>query len=208
MEDGVLKPTTKGTPQGGVVSPLLANIVLNHLDWQLNARGFKFVRYADDFVVMCNSMTQAEETLEFVKYILEHELELQLSSEKTKIARFSKGFEFLGFFISSNSVRMRSKSEEKFKSKIKKLTKRLHNLDALLIEKLNRVIRGTVNFFHPHFATTLNQFTRLDMWIRKRIRCLKFKRIWHTDNYRMKIKHIHRLGLLSCRELCLAVKER
>ena len=61
MDNGVFKPTTVGTPQGGVVSPLLANIVLNHLDWQLHALGYRFVRYADDFVVLCLSKTQAEE---------------------------------------------------------------------------------------------------------------------------------------------------
>ena len=208
MEDGVLKPTTRGTPQGGVISPLLANIVLNYLDWQLHAHGFKFVRYADDFVVMCKSIPQAEKALDLVQRILEQDLDLELNSEKTKIIRFSEGFEFLGFYISSRSVRMRPKSIEKFKSKIRTLTQRSHNLDAMLIEKLNRVIRGTVNCFHPPFATTLGQFTRLDEWIRKRLRCMKYKRIWHTDNWRMKNKYFHRLGLLSCSPLCLAVKER
>ena len=109
----------------GLLSPLLANIVLNYLDWQLDAQGFKFVRYADDFVVMCKSMSQAEKALDFVKNIVEHDLQLELNTEKTKIVRFSKGFEFLGFCISSRSVRMPAKSEENFKSKIRKLTKRL-----------------------------------------------------------------------------------
>ena len=208
MEDGVLKPTTRGTPQGGVISPLLANIVLNYLDWQLHAHGFKFVRYADDFVVMCKSIPQAEKALDLVQRILEQDLDLELNSEKTKIIRFSEGFEFLGFYISSRSVRMRPKSIEKFKSKIRTLTQRSHNLDAMLIEKLNRVIRGTVNYFHPPYSTTLGQFSKLDEWIRKRLRCMKYKRIWHTDNWRMKNKYFQRLGLLSCRELCLNVKER
>jgi len=208
MEDGVLKPTTRGTPQGGVISPLLANIVLNYLDWQLHAHGFKFVRYADDFVVMCKSIPQAEKALDLVQRILEQDLDLQLNPEKTKMIRFSEGFEFLGFYISSRSVRMRPKSIEKFKSKIRTLTQRSHNLDAMLIEKLNRVIRGTVNYFHPPYSTTLGQFSKLDEWIRKRLRCMKYKRIWHTDNWRMKNKYFQRLGLLSCRELCLIVKER
>jgi group II intron reverse transcriptase/maturase len=207
MEDGITKPTTKGTPQGGVISPTLANIVLNYLDWQLEAQGYKFVRYADDFVIMCKSMSQAEKALDFVKNIVEKDLQLELNAEKTKIISFSQGIEFLGFCISSRYVRMRPKSEENFKSKIRNLTKRLHNLDATVIGKLNRVIRGTVNYFHPYFATTLSQFSKLDRWIRKRIRSQKYKRIWHTDNYRMKNSHIHRLGLLSCRELCLAIKE-
>ena len=63
MENGVFKPTSIGTPQGGVISPLLANIVLNHLDWQLHKAGYRFARYADDFVVVCSSESQAKETL-------------------------------------------------------------------------------------------------------------------------------------------------
>ena len=208
MEDGVLRPTTKGAPQGGAISPLLANIVLNYLDWKLDSKGYKFVPYADDFVVMCKTMTQTEEALGFVKRIIEEDLELELSAKKTRITRVYDGFEFLGFHISFRTTRMRPKSEEKFKMKIRKLTRRSHNLDAAAIERLNRVIRGTVNSFHPLFATNLLQFVKLDAWIRKRIRCMKYKRIWHTDNRRMKNKHIRRLGLLSCRELCLIVKER
>ena len=67
MEDGVFKPTTIGTPQGGVISPLLANIVLDRLDWRLHAAGYRFVRYADDFVVLCLSASQAHEALELVR---------------------------------------------------------------------------------------------------------------------------------------------
>src|SRR2546426_5759836 len=63
MEDGAFKPTTIGTPQGGVISPLLANIVLNHQDWQLEQLGWRFVRYADDFVLLCQTQAQAEEAL-------------------------------------------------------------------------------------------------------------------------------------------------
>ena len=92
--------------------------------------------------------------------------------------------------------------------KIRKLTRRSHNLDAEVIDRLNRVIRGTVNFFSPPFSKTITQFTLLDEWIRKRIRCMKYKRIWHSDNRRFKNKNIHRLGLLSCRDLCLALKEQ
>jgi hypothetical protein len=186
----------------------LANIVLNYLDWQLEAKRFKFARYADDFVVLCKSLPQAEEAHDLVKRILEQDLELELSTEKTKVTRLCHGFEFLGFFISSKTTRMRPKSVEKFKMKIRALTKRSHNLDAEVITKLNRVIRGTVNYFCPPFATTIAQFNRLDAWIRKRIRCMKFKRISRADNRRMKTKYIRRLGLLSCRDLCLAVKER
>lgn len=201
MENDVLKPTRKGTPQGGVISPLLANIVLNYLDWQLDANGFKFVRYADDFVVMCKSMSQAEKALDLVKHIL-NESGLELNSRKTRTVRFCQGFEFLGFYISSRSVRMRDKSIENFKAKIRKVTTRSHNLDAKVIVKLNRVIRGTVNYFNTSFSKVQTQFHYLDRLIRKRLRCMKYKRIRYTDNWRMKNKYLYRLGLLSGWQLC------
>ena len=73
MEDGVFSPTTIGTPQGGVISPLLANIVLNRLDWRLHEAGYRFARYADDFVVVCQSHRQAQEALTLVQQVLEGE---------------------------------------------------------------------------------------------------------------------------------------
>ena len=134
-------------------------------------------------------MPEAEKALDLIRHILENDLELELSPEKTKLIRFAEGFEFLGFFILSRSTKMRPKSEEKFKSKIRDLTQRFHNLDAKVIEKLNRVIRGTVNYFSPPFAKTIHQFNKLDAWVRKRLRCMKYKRIWRSDNWRMKKKH-------------------
>src|SRR6267154_6645442 len=98
---------------GGVASPLLANIVLNHLDWQLHKLGYRFVRYADDFVVLCQSKAQAEEAKTQVTHIL-NQLGLQLSTEKTRITTYGQGYSFLGFVMSSRSRRMRPKSEQKF----------------------------------------------------------------------------------------------
>ena len=110
MEDGAFKPTTIGTPQGGAISPLLANIVLNHLDWQLHEAGYHFARYADDFVVVCQTKRQAHEALALVERVLRDTLGLQLSAEKPKVTTFGKGYEFLGFVLSSRSRRMREKS--------------------------------------------------------------------------------------------------
>jgi group II intron reverse transcriptase/maturase len=208
MEDGKFVPTRKGSPQGGVISPLLSNIVLNHLDWTLDKKGYKFVRYADDFVILTKSHQEAEKALEEVKDCIEKDLELELSPEKTVITTFKKGFVFLGYYISSNTIRMRPKAEEKFKEKIRDITKRKHNLDKKVIDKINKVIRGTVNYFYQEFTTNLRQFERLDMWVRKRIRCMKYKRIWHTDNWRLKNKHIKRMGILMCKDLCLAKRDR
>jgi len=197
LDNGVFKPTTVGTPQGGVISPLLANIVLNKLDWRLEEAGYRFVRYADDFVVVCKARKQAEAALALVAEIMT-ELGLQLSPEKTKIASYGKGYEFLGFRLSSKSRTMRSKSLEKFKTKIRELTRRCNNLSAQVIEKLNQVIRGTANYFATDFSTCVKLYQKLDKWIRMRVRCMKFKRKLKSDNSRLKIGTFERkLGLLT-----------
>lgn len=200
MEEGIFTPTTRGTPQGGVISPLFSNIVLDHLDWFMEEQGLTFVRYADDFVILCKTKPEAERALDLVRAFL-NMMGLEDSPEKTKIRHFSEGFDFLGFTIKSRSVQIRKKSMEKFKDSIRKLTTRSHNLEQEVIEKLNRVIRGTVNYFGTNFSTLRTTFYKLDRWIRKRIRCMKYKRIWQTDNWRYTIAHIRKMGLLSCSDL-------
>lgn len=201
MEEGQLRPTTKGTPQGGVISPLLANIVLNKLDWTLEKHSFKFVRYADDFIILCKSEHQAHEALNLAKQVLGG-MGLELSAEKTKVCHKSEGFNFLGFHFGRGGITMREKSEMKFREKVRTITTRCHNLDQKLIMELNQVIRGTVNYFATPFTKVKKVFQDLDSWIRKRIRCMKYKRINKRDNWRMKNKYIRRLGLLSCYDLC------
>jgi RNA-directed DNA polymerase len=202
MEDGKRVATIKGTPQGGVISPLLANIVLNYLDWKLASQGYKFVRYADDIVILVKSKPEAEKALAYAKDILK-DLGLETSPEKTVITNLPKGFLFLGFQFKGKHITIRQKSKEKFERAIKETTIRKENLSDEVIEKLNRIIRGTINYFSKSYTTTLSYFTEIDKWIRTRIRCMKYKRKWHTDNRRLKNKHIKNLELLSCRELCL-----
>ncbi len=203
MENGVFKPTTIGTPQGGVISPLLANIVLNQLDWQLHERGFNFVRYADDFVVICQSQAQAEEALHFVQQVLAT-LGLQLSAAKTRISTFRQGYSFLGFVLASHARRMRPKSLQKFKDKVRKLTVRHHNFEpAVIIAKLNRVLQGTSRYFATSFSTCRWLFQKLDAWIRMRLRCMKFKRKRATDNYKLRNRTFHKLGLFSMEQFCI-----
>jgi len=201
MEDGVFKPTTVGTPQGGVISPLLANIVLNHLDWRLHEHGFRFVRYADDFVVLCQTRAQAEEALTLVTHTL-RELGLTLSPEKTRITSYGKGYALLGFVVSSRSRRMRDKSQRKFQDKVRALTVRSHNLDAAVIVKLNQVIRGTAHYFATRWFTGRHVFRKLDSWIRRRVRCMKFKRFGYHDNRRWRVKQAEQLGLLRLESFC------
>lgn len=200
LEDGMVHPTREGTPQGGVFSPLLANIALNVLDQFLEERGYRFVRYADDFVVLCRSQRQAEEALALIRPLLSDRLGLELSPEKTKVTQFRKGFAFLGFAITSWSVRMRAKSVENFKSKIRNLTPRSHNLDAEVIERLNAIIRGTANYFATEWSACGDAYRTLDRWIRMRLRCMKLKRKSCYDNRRLRLKHFRRLGLASLQD--------
>lgn len=209
MEGGKFQPTRVGTPQGGVASPLLANIALNVLDWHLHEHGYRFVRYADDFVVLCRSEHEAKEALALVERLLKDRLGLSLSPEKTRVTRFHEGFTFLGFDIQSNFVRMRAKSVEKFKTKVRGITQRSHNLDAEVMVRLNRVIRGTANYFATPWSYCGDAYRSLDRWIRMRLRCMKLKRKSGRDNFRIRLKHFRHMGLLSLSDLraqCVAGK--
>lgn len=184
-----------------MVSPLLANIALNILDWHLHENGYQFVRYADDFVVLCRSENEAKEALAQVEQLLADRLGLTLSPEKTKVTRFHEGFSFLGFDIKSRFVRMRAKSVENFKTKVRRITRRCHNLDAEMIEKLNRVIRGTANYFATPWSHCGDAYRNLDRWIRMRLRCMKVKRKSQVDNVCIRLKHFRHMGLLSLSDI-------
>jgi group II intron reverse transcriptase/maturase len=195
MEEGVLRPTPVGTPQGGVISPLLANIARNSLDWALHNAGYRFVRYADDLVVLCSDEAQVKEAHDLVQQQLTR-IGLTLSAAKTKATKFREGFAFLGFVLTSRTVTMRPKAVEKFKAKIQELTPRHHNLDQEVVRQVNAVVRGTVNYFAASFSNIRSLFRTLDRWLRMRIRCMKFKRKQQTDNWRLQRKHLARLGFV------------
>lgn len=154
-------------------------------------------------MLLCKTATEAKKNLDLVRNFLDG-MKLEISPEKTKISHISKGFDFLGFSIKNNSIKMRTKSLEKFKNNVREITTRSHNLDKEVIEKLNRVIRGTVNYFGTKFSTMKTVFRELDKWIRKRIRCMKLKRVSHIDNCHLKIKYIEKMHLLSCYNLLKA----
>jgi RNA-directed DNA polymerase len=173
MEEGEVRPTWQGTPQGGVISPLLANIVLNSLDWRLEALGYTFVRYADDFVVLCTTKRQAEKALQAVTAVVEDDLGLVLNPDNTPLTTFGQGCDFLGYQVTARTIRRGGKAEERFKMKIKECTRRSHHLDAEVVTRINRGIRGTVRSCATAFSTCLGQFHELDRWIRMRIRCMQ-----------------------------------
>ncbi|MHC4464636.1 MAG: group II intron reverse transcriptase/maturase [Planctomycetota bacterium] len=195
-EEDSLHPVERGTPQGGVISPLLANIVLDVLDQRLMQAGFRFVRYADDFVVLCPDAHSAEQALALVSEVI-LQLGLSLSLEKTRIATFQQSFDFLGFHFARRTLSIRTKSLEKFKERVRSLTTRSHNLDQQAILALNKVITGFAQYFVTSFSTVEEQCLLLDAWIRMRLRCMKFKRISKLDNWRLLNKHLARMGLVS-----------
>lgn len=130
MENGVVSKTEEGSPQGGPLSPLLANIYLNEFDWKMHSRGVKTVRYADDIVVFAKSKRAAERLLEFSRKYLEGKLKLKMNTEKSKVTSIFavEEFKFLGFCIGKNGsgiyIRAHRKSLNKAKEKLKLLTKR------------------------------------------------------------------------------------
>jgi len=196
LEDGVVQTTMLGTPQGGVLSPLLANIALNFLDWHLDELGYRFVRYADDFVVLCRTELQAKEAWTQIEQFL-GTLGLSLSPTKTHVTTFKQGFTFLGFDVQSHSVKMRAKSVENFQTKVREITVRSHNLDAAVVTQLNSVIRGVQRYFGTGFSTCVTQFRELDEWVRMRLRCQKLKRKSRTHNCRIKDAKLERMGLVT-----------
>lgn len=205
LEDGVVQSATLGTPQGGVLSPLLANVALNFLDWRLDKLGCRFVRYADDFVVLCRTERQAKEAREAVERAVQR-LGLTLSPEKTRVTTFREGFAFLGFDVTSSSAKMRARSVEKFKTKVRELTVRSHNLEAGVVEKLNAVIRGTARYFATSFATCVYQFRDLDGWVRMRLRAMRLKKKSRLANSRIKTKHLRRLGCVFLSDYLISTR--
>jgi group II intron reverse transcriptase/maturase len=174
MNDGEIKETTKGTPQGGVISPLLANIYLNEMDEQVTKiYGVRMVRYADDLVILCKTKEKAERTMKQVEEILTG-LKLRLNKKKTKIVNMNqKNFGFLGFkFKRVGGKLIVTPGEEairKFKDSVRAATNRRQPVKPKeMIGRLNSVIRGWGNYFKIGNVKWL--FRNLDKWIRTRVR--------------------------------------
>ena len=197
-ENNVVTVPTEGTPQGGVISPWLSNLVLDDLDKALESRQWRHVRYADDFVVLCRSREEAQDALTFVTEVL-GKLQLSLSETKTKVSDFNEGFEFLGFHFRNYRLGIRDKSIDRFKDRVRTLTQRHQgrNVEAIL-EDLNPVIRGWANYVGV--AQVADLFRGLDSWIRMRIRAFKTKHRNAHDNWRLPSRKLKKWGLLSLQE--------
>jgi len=175
MDGMKLWKPTMGTPQGAVVSPLLANLYLHAVDQAIRSAGFRMVRYADDLVILCQSEDEAAEALS----LLQAEMTkrgLTLHPEKTRLVNATThgGFDFLGYHFERGYRWPRKKSLQSLKDKIREKTKRTNGTSlACIISDLNRTLKGWFAYFkHAHAAT----FPRLDGWIRMRLRSILRKR--------------------------------
>jgi len=202
MNEGIFEASTEGTPQGGNLSPLLANVYLNHFDRRMGELGYLILRYADDILIFCKYEWEAEDALKRAGEILEGELKLKLSPEKTKIVHArKKGVEYLGFHFNGRWRRPKDKAVKKFKAEIKHRTRRKQpkNLE-MVIASINPVIRGWGNYFKE--GTVKKRFEELDGYVRARLRSFRAKkRTWKVILYTLPKPELERMGLVSLSSL-------
>ena len=164
-----------GTPQGAVISPLLANIYLHPVDVVMQQAGFEMVRYADDLVILCKTEEDAREALRLLTAEMTKRKQT-LHPEKTRIVDLmnSEGFEFLGYHFNKRGKKPRKKSMKKFKDKVRELTPRNHgNSLEKIISRLNETLRGWFRYFKHSKKTT---FDKVDIWVRRRLRAILLRR--------------------------------
>lgn len=194
MTEGKYEATIEGVPQGGPLSPLLSNILLNELDKELERRGHKFVRYADDMVIFCKSRRSAERTMKSIISYIEVKLFLKVNRGKSQVAHV-RDIKFLGysFYIIKGEGRLRihPKSAEKMKAKIKKLTSRSNGWGNGRRKKaLNQYIKGWVQYFKLADMEILLQ--KIDGWYRRRLRMVIWKQ-W--KRIKTRIANLVKLGI-------------
>jgi group II intron reverse transcriptase/maturase len=180
--DGVVVRSHEGTPQGGPLSPLLANILLDDLDKELESRGLRFVRYADDCNIYVGSEAAASRVLESVTRFLEKKLRLRVNRAKSAAAPVPER-KFLGFCFQGRGrawqITISDRSLERFKDRVRELTSRVRRIPGkLMLEELNRYVRGWAGYYARYFGTH-KQLDALDTWIRLRVRQWLWKQ-WKT----------------------------
>ena len=189
MLNGVVMGTEEGTPQGGPLSPLLSTIMLNDLDKELEERGHKFVRYADDCNIYVKTQRAGEQVMESVKHAkrLEKRLKLKVNPKKSKVERAVR-VKFLGFSFYKRKgevfIRIANRTKERFMEKIRSLTRRTRSGKMEdIVSNVNRYSIGWIAYFR--LATTPSVYEKLDEWIRRRLRQILWKR-WKrgTTRYR------------------------
>ena len=197
MENGVVMPTEEGSPQGGPLSPLLANVYLNEFDHEYERRGVPVIRYADDIVMLCRSQRAAERLLESSIRYLEGKLKLQVNREKSHIAKVNatRKFKFLGFAFGKGKeglfIRVHQKTMLKAKTKLRELTKRNRgrNVRQVMVE-VKRYMQGWLNYYA--IASMKKTMEEWNSWLRRRFRMYIWKQ-W--KNPKTKLRNLLKLGI-------------
>ncbi len=166
--NGRLEKTRLGVPQGGPLSPLLANILLDHLDKELEKRGHKFVRYADDFVILVKSQRAGERVMGSVRKYLTSQLKLTVNEDKSQVAR-SDQISFLGFVFKGTKILWSDKAYKEFRRRVKKYTGRSWFVSMeYRLNKLSTYLRGWMGYFG--ISEAYRDIPEIDGWIRRRVR--------------------------------------
>jgi group II intron reverse transcriptase/maturase len=193
MDNGVKVRSEVGTPQGGPLSPLLANILLDDLDKELEKRGHSFCRYADDCNIYVASQRAGERVMASVTDFVEHKLKLQVNQKKSAVGG-SNERKFLGLRVIASEepyISIAPQSLKRFKKKIRSLTKRNRGVSLdKVIEDVNRYCKGWIHYFGIAKAKSIAQ--ELDSWIRRRLRCYIWKQ-WKT--WRCRVDHMLKAGV-------------
>ena len=187
--NGRLQATRMGVPQGGPLSPLLANILLDDLDKELERRGHRFVRYADDFIILVKSQRAGERVMHSVQRFLERKLKLKVNEDKSSLVRTDKT-NFLGFTFKGTKIRWSDKAFREFKRRVKRLTGRSWFVSmGYRLKKLAEYIRGWMNYFG--ISEYYRPLPEVDHWLRRRVRMCYWKQ-WRWC--RTKIRNLLKLG--------------
>lgn len=169
-----LDATEVGSPQGGVISPLISNVYLDAFDQEMKRRNHRIVRYADDILILCGSKSAADNALKVAVKVLEEGLKLTVNRNKTHIAHSGDGVKFLGVEIYSGYTRIQEKKLKKLKARVKQITKRNKGSNLVtIIKELNPVLRGFANYFK--IANCRSVLKGVMSWVRRRLRCIQLK---------------------------------
>lgn len=202
LEDGRFIETEEGSPQGGVISPLLSNIYLNVFDQEMKARGIRIVRFADDILIFAVSKAEAGNYKALATMILEKQMKLTVNKEKTHITSLEQGIDFLGVKIRMKYITIQEKRLKRFKDKIRKITKRNSGRPLeLVVKELTPVLRGWINYYK--IADIKKRIQGLMSWIRRRLRMIKMKQ-WKT--YKPMHKEIRRKGFTGYDQVKMDVR--
>ena len=203
LVNGRYQRTVKGVPQGGPLSPLLANILLDDLDKELERRGHRFVRYADDFLILVKSQSAAERVSQSIKRFLQKKLRLRVNEDKSRIGK-TDDTEYLGFTFKGTRIYWSDKAFKEFKRRIKRFTGRSWFVSMQYrLDKLAQYVRGWMNYFG--ISEYYSPIPELDFWMRRRVRMCYWKQ-WRFA--RTKVRNLLELGVSKSAAIPIAMSRK